>query len=461
MGSTCGRDRRMHLVGLRELDGDGYGTRLTVYVSAASTDQPQVAQDVLDAERLGFRQGPTRAGTRSIRYVVVRENTISAQARTVIQDASAIAYIGEVVPHSSYASLGITNAVDLLQVSPTDTALELTETTTAVPDLPTATTSCSVRTGGRSRASSRTAARKPRRRCRRCNRSGSRSCSSRPTAAPTAGGDRERGEGRRERHDHGRRERHRRGRRVLRLGLAHARRALLQLGGGVGSVGQAVRPLGARRARVHLGGVAVGRQPLHLGAGFPPAGPDPRRAHIRPGLHQHLRARARGSGDLRLRGGGRGAVRAQAGGASAGDRTTVVHDFFAIKNRQSVLGTYSIDSNGDTSIAPFVFTRLKGGHAGSSHVRVSAGVRLTTALTRAEGRRSAAGAMFAAIIGVSGCGSSSGHTLAATRIPGKTLTIYASAPLLGRSSVTGRSVVDAARLALDQRPTASASTGSR
>ena len=30
-------------------------------------------------------------------------------------------------------------------------------------------------------------------------------------------------------------------------------------------------------------------------------------------------------------------------GTSAGNRSTVVHDFFAIKNRQSVLGTYSIE----------------------------------------------------------------------------------------------------------------------
>ena len=48
-------------------------------------------------------------------------------------------------------------------------------------------------------------------------------------------------------------------------------------------------------------------------------------------------------------------------GTSANNRTTVVHDFFAIKNRQSVLGTYSINSNGDTSIAPFVFSRVQGG----------------------------------------------------------------------------------------------------
>jgi branched-chain amino acid transport system substrate-binding protein len=44
-------------------------------------------------------------------------------------------------------------------------------------------------------------------------------------------------------------------------------------------------------------------------------------------------------------------------GASAADRSTVVQNFFATKNRDSVLGTYSINANGDTSLAPFVFSR--------------------------------------------------------------------------------------------------------
>jgi branched-chain amino acid transport system substrate-binding protein len=48
-------------------------------------------------------------------------------------------------------------------------------------------------------------------------------------------------------------------------------------------------------------------------------------------------------------------------GSNAGNRSTVVHDFLSIKNRQSVLGTYSMNSNGDTSIAPFVFSRLQRG----------------------------------------------------------------------------------------------------
>jgi branched-chain amino acid transport system substrate-binding protein len=60
------------------------------------------------------------------------------------------------------------------------------------------------------------------------------------------------------------------------------------------------------------------------------------------------------------------------------------------------------------------------------------------------------GALLAAAIGVAACGSSSEQTLAATKIRGKTLTIYASAPLHGPSDVTGQSVINGARLALEQ-----------
>jgi branched-chain amino acid transport system substrate-binding protein len=48
-------------------------------------------------------------------------------------------------------------------------------------------------------------------------------------------------------------------------------------------------------------------------------------------------------------------------GSGAGNRTTVVHDFFAIRNRSSALGTYSINQNGDTSLAPFVLDRISAG----------------------------------------------------------------------------------------------------
>jgi hypothetical protein len=45
-------------------------------------------------------------------------------------------------------------------------------------------------------------------------------------------------------------------------------------------------------------------------------------------------------------------------GSDSSNRSRVVRDFFAIKNRPSVLGTYSINSNGDTSQSPFVISRL-------------------------------------------------------------------------------------------------------
>jgi branched-chain amino acid transport system substrate-binding protein len=50
-----------------------------------------------------------------------------------------------------------------------------------------------------------------------------------------------------------------------------------------------------------------------------------------------------------------------AAGTSAGNHTTVVKDFFAIKNRSSVLGTYSIDKNGDTSLTDYGIYKISSG----------------------------------------------------------------------------------------------------
>lgn len=111
------------------------GKTLTIYLSDAPTSQPQVARDVLAAEQLAFKQGQPSFNGFTVQTKVVSAK-ISDQARTAIQDKTAIAYLGEVVPHSSYASLGITNAADLLQVSPTDTALELTQASPVVPGSP-------------------------------------------------------------------------------------------------------------------------------------------------------------------------------------------------------------------------------------------------------------------------------------------------------------------------------------
>jgi branched-chain amino acid transport system substrate-binding protein len=111
------------------------GKTLTIYLSDAPSSQPLIARDVLAAEQLAFKQGQPSFNGFTVQTRVVSAQ-ISDQARTAIQDKTAIAYLGEVAPHSSYASLGITNAADLLQVSPTDTALELTQASPVVPGSP-------------------------------------------------------------------------------------------------------------------------------------------------------------------------------------------------------------------------------------------------------------------------------------------------------------------------------------
>jgi ABC-type branched-subunit amino acid transport system substrate-binding protein len=54
----------------------------------------------------------------------------------VIQHANAIAYIGEIDPNASAQSIPLTNADELLQVSPYDTAIGLTQATPAVSGSP-------------------------------------------------------------------------------------------------------------------------------------------------------------------------------------------------------------------------------------------------------------------------------------------------------------------------------------
>ena len=49
----------------------------------------------------------------------------------------------------------------------------------------------------------------------------------------------------------------------------------------------------------------------------------------------------------------------RAAGAKGNDRAAVIREFRAIRNRRSVLGRYSIDRNGDTSLSTFAGNRLR------------------------------------------------------------------------------------------------------
>lgn len=96
------------------------GKTLTVYLSAPAglSGDPQ-AQDVVRAQELAFSQLKGQVQGFTLRLRVLTGNKISDNARAAIKDSSSVAYLGEVQPGRSVDSLGITNAQDLLQVSPT------------------------------------------------------------------------------------------------------------------------------------------------------------------------------------------------------------------------------------------------------------------------------------------------------------------------------------------------------
>jgi ABC-type branched-subunit amino acid transport system substrate-binding protein len=113
------------------------GKTLTIYASVPSqTADPAGAQDVLDAEQLALRRSGSPLGSYKIKFSRLASTSLSGNARTAILDKRTIAYLGELDPGASANSIPITNDQDILQVSPTDNALEYTQSTPAVPGAP-------------------------------------------------------------------------------------------------------------------------------------------------------------------------------------------------------------------------------------------------------------------------------------------------------------------------------------
>jgi ABC-type branched-subunit amino acid transport system substrate-binding protein len=113
------------------------GKTLTVVISAPANlaGDPQ-AQDTINAERLAYDQLHGQVTSYTVKLREASHDKISDNARAAIEDSKAIAYVGEFQPGTSADSIGITNAEDLLEVSPTDTAVELTQSTPADPGSP-------------------------------------------------------------------------------------------------------------------------------------------------------------------------------------------------------------------------------------------------------------------------------------------------------------------------------------
>lgn len=352
------------------------GSTLKVYVGQASAgSSPQQAQDVLEAEQLALQQGGSKVGRFNVELRPLSGGKVSDQARTAISDSSTIAYLGELQPHVSADSLGITNGAGILQVSPNDPAIELTQTSKAVSNSPTRYYE-SLKTYGRTFG--------------RVVPPANREASAQAQAMAALG--------------------------VKRVYVAddggpYGAALALALGGAAASKGIAVEQGPADPARVQasgaqavfiaasdlptasrfLNGVAAASPALKL---FAPSALDQAAfvTGLAPAAQRSLQVSAPGfiasgpKADLAPAGqkfvadfkAAYGHEPAQAAifgyeamsvvldslhraAASANSRSAVVTEFMRTKQRSSVLGTYSIDGNGDPTLAPYVISHVRAG----------------------------------------------------------------------------------------------------
>jgi branched-chain amino acid transport system substrate-binding protein len=112
------------------------GQTLRIYVGAPPGQPDGRTQDILAAEQLAFHQSGGTVGNFKLEMVPLHGAKVSDNARTAIVDKTTIAYLGEILPGQSADSLGIVGDQQILQVSPTDTAVEETQSTPAVSGSP-------------------------------------------------------------------------------------------------------------------------------------------------------------------------------------------------------------------------------------------------------------------------------------------------------------------------------------
>jgi branched-chain amino acid transport system substrate-binding protein len=337
------------------------GGTLTVYAGVPPGGAGgQQAQDVLAAEQLAFHQAGSKLGNFRLQFVRLDGKLASDNARTAIQDDNAIAYLGEVIPGLSADSLGITNAQDILQVSPTDTALALTQVSPAVSRSPNRyyeSLSSNGRTFARVVPTTSLEAKAQVQEMQAMNVSklyvaddgtqyGAAAAQAVKTDAKAAS-----------------------------ISLVPSANGADAVYYGASAQGPAARLFNSTAssdpnvklfAPSALGNSAfaallsTGVRHAYVSIpGFLPSGlpASAKTQFVRPfvAAYHHQPAPQAIFGYEAM-----SALRSvlTKAGTSANDRQTVVHDFFAIKDRNSVLGSYSIDANGDTNIAPFVFSRI-------------------------------------------------------------------------------------------------------
>ena len=117
--------------------GSGGGNSLTIYSSLPlqGASRPQ-SEDVIRGEKLALKQAGNKAGDFTIKYVSLDDATAaagkweagqtSANARKAAQDDSTAVYIGEFNSGASAVSIPVLNEAGVPQISPANTAVGLT-----------------------------------------------------------------------------------------------------------------------------------------------------------------------------------------------------------------------------------------------------------------------------------------------------------------------------------------------
>ena len=337
------------------------GGTLRIYVSVP---RGNMDPDVLLAEKLALPQSGTHVAKFTIKLVPVSGKELSENARGAIADGSTIAYIGEVEPGTSGQTIGITNEEDVLQVSPTDTAVELTQATSTDPGSPGKyyeSLGTNGRTFARVVATTDLEA--------RALLDEMQTLGVKRLYVPTDGGTY--GEALRsavvsDASSHG----------VTIASASAGADGVLYAGN---SQAEAARVLNQAAApSVKLFAPSALAQASFAAALSPPAqretyvsSPGFARSNLPPlgGRFESAFRAAYGHAPAPQAVFGYETVKAvlsvlDQAGSSAGNRGTVVHDFFGIRNRRSAIGTYSINKNGDISFvgaAPFVISRIEAG----------------------------------------------------------------------------------------------------
>ena len=118
---------------------------VTVYVSLPLTGPRATAgKDAADGARLALEEAGGKAGSTEVRARFLDDAkgrtwdpvAVGANAREAVQDSSAGAYIGELDSEPTRASVPITNDAGLVQVSPGAGAVDLTAPAAGYPDSP-------------------------------------------------------------------------------------------------------------------------------------------------------------------------------------------------------------------------------------------------------------------------------------------------------------------------------------